>query len=175
MESLCQVPMSQVDAAVDLSSLPRVGGRYLGAVVKITNSGFFLWLLGQKCLVYVPYDNNFSFEFPKQNEDLFVFRVDRYCRYERGQDGIFCEGSIFKVWDRLPIDGLSYDAAAKPLSIDIPDCFRAMGFDKIPSEEKLKEQFRKEALQAHPDTGGTAKKFIILKNNYEKCKEYLHI
>lgn len=175
MESLCQIPTSQVDTAIDLSSLPRAGGRYLGVVVKVTNSGFFLWLLGQQCLVYVSYDNNFSYEFPKPNEDFFIFRVDRYCRYERGQDGIFCEGTIFKVWDRIPVNGLSYEAAEKPLSIDIPDCFRAMGFDEIPSEEKLKEQFRKEALQAHPDTGGTARKFIILKNNYEKCKEYLHI
>lgn len=171
--SLC-AKESRVDAAIDLSGLPRIGGVYRGMAVKITNDGFYLWLFGMKCLVYIPHDSNLSYSVPEQNE-LFNFRADRYCRYERGQDGVFCEGAVYNVERQPSIGEPICDIAEKPVSVAVPDCFRAMGFDEIPSEEKLKEQFHKEALQAHPDTGGTTRKFIILKNNYEKCKEYLHI
>lgn len=61
-----------------------------------------------------------------------------------------------------------------PQAADIPACFIALGFNHIPeTEEELKQRFRKRAKETHPDTGGSAEEFEVLKQNYLKCEAYM--
>lgn len=60
-----------------------------------------------------------------------------------------------------------------PAAASVPACFAALGFDHIPTEEELKQRFRARAKTAHPDAGGTAEEFEVLKKNYLACQSYL--
>lgn len=52
----------------------------------------------------------------------------------------------------------------------IEPCFAALGFTRRPtSKEEVKQQYRRMAIRLHPDSGGDAKAFIALKENYEEC------
>lgn len=58
-----------------------------------------------------------------------------------------------------------------PAAEVIPQCFIALQFDTIPTEEELKKRFRQLSKSAHPDAGGSDEQFIILKEAYdEACK-----
>lgn len=60
-----------------------------------------------------------------------------------------------------------------PPTTNVPACFAALGFDHIPTEDELKQRFRARAKTVHPDAGGTAEEFEVLKRNYLECQSYL--
>lgn len=60
-----------------------------------------------------------------------------------------------------------------PSAPKVPACFAALGFDHIPTEEELKQRYRARAKTVHPDAGGTAEEFEVLKRNYLACQSYL--
>lgn len=60
-----------------------------------------------------------------------------------------------------------------PAASSVPPCFAALGFDRIPTEEELKQRFRSRVKTVHPDAGGTAEEFEVLKRNYLECQSYL--
>jgi hypothetical protein len=60
-----------------------------------------------------------------------------------------------------------------PPPIDIPDCFKFMGFEQIPAgPEDVKERYRQLVKQCHPDVGGNAEDFKRLQNVSEKAIHY---
>lgn len=50
-----------------------------------------------------------------------------------------------------------------PAGVEVPGCFLALGFDRIPSSvEDVKRAYHEVAKRAHPDAGGSAERFRAL-------------
>ncbi|HHY67880.1 MAG TPA: J domain-containing protein [Alicyclobacillus sp.] len=67
------------------------------------------------------------------------------------------------------VEGMKY----LPPSTEIPECFRVLGFDSIPSGvDEVTERYRALAKQKHPDVGGSAEEFTKLQRAVEEAKQY---
>lgn len=62
---------------------------------------------------------------------------------------------------------------ALPKPKDVPDCFKKLGFDKIPSIEELKTRYRQTVKIAHPDHGGSEEYFLMVQSAYEEAEKVL--
>lgn len=67
------------------------------------------------------------------------------------------------------ISGMKYLPPAKP----IPQCFYILGLNKIPTEDELKNQYRKMVKLHHPDVGGSTEQMILINEAFESAKTYL--
>ena len=65
------------------------------------------------------------------------------------------------------VSGMKYLPEAK----SIPDCFKKMMFDEIPSKEELKMRYRNLCKTAHPDAGGNEEQFMVLKAAFEEAEK----
>ena len=60
-----------------------------------------------------------------------------------------------------------------PPAIDIPDCFKFLGFTEIPEDEnEVTQRYKKLSKTYHPDNGGTQEQFIALQNSAAQAKAY---
>ena len=60
-----------------------------------------------------------------------------------------------------------------PPAPEIPDCFRVLGYDRIPeSREDVGQRYKQLAKSAHPDAGGSDEQFHVLKAAYDKAVEH---
>lgn len=67
------------------------------------------------------------------------------------------------------IEGLK----ALPQSSEIPECFKFMGFEQIPSGiQEVEERYRMLAKKYHPDGGGSTELFIKLRKSVEQARNY---
>ncbi len=63
---------------------------------------------------------------------------------------------------------------ALPPAADIPDCFRVLGYDQLPSgRDEVTRRYRSLAKSAHPDAGGSKEQFQTLTAAYDQAMEYL--
>lgn len=62
---------------------------------------------------------------------------------------------------------------ALPAPVYIPDCFRVLGLDHIPSEDELKRAYREKANTTHPDKGGSPDAFHAVTSAYEDSLKFL--
>lgn len=61
-----------------------------------------------------------------------------------------------------------------PPPSEIPDCFRVLGYDRLPeNREDVGRRYKQLAKAAHPDTGGSAEQFQTLNQAYEVAMRYL--
>lgn len=62
---------------------------------------------------------------------------------------------------------------ALPPAAEIPDCFRVLGYEKIPdSAEEVTRRYKSLAKSAHPDAGGSEEQFQILHAAYDHAIKY---
>lgn len=59
-----------------------------------------------------------------------------------------------------------------PQTKDIPNCFRILQFNKIPTLEELHKRYKDLSKKTHPDVGGTAEQFIVIKDAYNEAIKY---
>ena len=60
-----------------------------------------------------------------------------------------------------------------PPSVDIPDCFKFMGFTEVPEDaDEVNQRYKKLSKTYHPDNGGTQEQFIALQESAAKAKAY---
>jgi len=60
-----------------------------------------------------------------------------------------------------------------PSATEIPDCFRVLGYDRIPADaEDVGRRFKRLAKSAHPDAGGSEEQFVTLNAAYERALKY---
>lgn len=60
-----------------------------------------------------------------------------------------------------------------PPATEIPDCFRVLGYDRLPeSREDVGRRFKQLAKAAHPDAGGSDEQFVTLNAAYEQAVKY---
>lgn len=72
------------------------------------------------------------------------------------------------------LDMLMAGVPALSSAADIPDCFKAMGFERLPEDaDAVKAKYREFAKSAHPDAGGDAAAFLALQTNFGTCLEWL--
>lgn len=62
---------------------------------------------------------------------------------------------------------------ALPTPVYVPDCFRALGLDHIPSEDELKKAYHEKVNIAHPDKGGTSNAFQAVTTAYNDSLKFL--
>lgn len=62
---------------------------------------------------------------------------------------------------------------ALPSSKAIPECFRLLGFNNIPSIQELKSRYRTIVKTTHPDVGGDSDYFISVQSAYEEAEKLL--
>ncbi len=68
------------------------------------------------------------------------------------------------------VTGMKY---LPPVS-DIPDCFRVLGYEQIPSgRDEITRRYRSLAKSAHPDAGGSKEQFQTLTGAYDQAMEYM--
>lgn len=68
------------------------------------------------------------------------------------------------------LDMLMAGVPALSAAADIPDCFKAMGFERLPEDaDSVKAKYRELAKSAHPDAGGDEDAFLALQSNLNKC------
>jgi hypothetical protein len=61
-----------------------------------------------------------------------------------------------------------------PPAVDLPDCFRYLGFKQMPKTvDEVKERYRELAKIMHPDTGGSEEEFEKLQKAKEEAIAYL--
>ena len=75
--------------------------------------------------------------------------------------GIYDLDTILAGFPALPV------AAAT-----IPDCFRVLGFDRIPEHSEVAQRYRELAKSAHPDAGGNEDWFKTLNEAHEQAEKY---
>lgn len=74
----------------------------------------------------------------------------------------------------VSLDMLLQGIPSLPAGQVMEDCFKALGFGQRPeSAEEVREQYLRMAKIIHPDVGGDASAFQVLKENYEQCLEVL--
>ena len=67
------------------------------------------------------------------------------------------------------VSGMKY----LPPPTEIPDCFRVLGYDRIPeSKEEVGRRFKQLAKSAHPDAGGSDERFKMLNTAYEQALKH---
>lgn len=72
------------------------------------------------------------------------------------------------------LDMLMAGVPALSAAADIPDCFKAMGFERLPEDaDSVKAKYRELAKNAHPDAGGDEEAFLLLRANLNKCLTWL--
>lgn len=60
-----------------------------------------------------------------------------------------------------------------PPAVDIPDCFRVLGYERIPdSADDVSRRYKSLAKSAHPDAGGSTEQFQILHTAYDQAIKY---
>ena len=62
---------------------------------------------------------------------------------------------------------------ALPKPKDIPECFKILGFTKIPKVAELKARYRTIVKSAHPDAGGEENYFIAIQSAYNESEKFL--
>ena len=62
---------------------------------------------------------------------------------------------------------------ALPRSADIPDCFKTLGFSKIPEKAELKTRYHQILKSAHPDTGGNDEYCTAVVSAYKAAESIL--
>lgn len=63
---------------------------------------------------------------------------------------------------------------ALPQTVYIPDFFRILGFDHVPtSVNEVEKAYRSKAKAVHPDVGGNTEDFLAVKSAYEAALKYL--
>ena len=68
------------------------------------------------------------------------------------------------------LDMLMAGVPALSAASDIPECFKAMGFERLPEDaDSVKAKYRELAKSAHPDAGGDEDAFLLLRANLNKC------
>ena len=95
-----------------------------------------------------------------------VYAADLFAAVVYSLEGLAraVEQGIFTL-DML-LAGVPSLPAAEPLE----ECFVAMGFDRRPeSVEEVREHYKALAKQHHPDKGGSALAFNLLRENYAAC------
>jgi len=61
-----------------------------------------------------------------------------------------------------------------PAPQQVPECFRVLGFDRIPGDvEDVRARYKLMARSAHPDAGGSAEEFQQLTAAAEEATRYL--
>lgn len=61
-----------------------------------------------------------------------------------------------------------------PAPAALPECFRALGFDRVPADpEEIRAKYKVMAKSAHPDAGGSAEQFHQLQAALEQALQYL--
>lgn len=61
-----------------------------------------------------------------------------------------------------------------PAPQQVPECFRVLGFDRIPADvEEVRARYKLMARSAHPDAGGSAEEFHQLTQAAEEATRYL--
>jgi len=63
---------------------------------------------------------------------------------------------------------------ALPASAPLPDCFKVLQFDVLPTGEKVIARYRQLAKAMHPDAGGTEEMFRKLTEAKDQAIEYLN-
>lgn len=62
-----------------------------------------------------------------------------------------------------------------PPATEIPQCFKTLLFNKVPSLEEVEKRYREFAKAVHPDAGGSEEGFINLRQAYDQAKAYLGV
>jgi hypothetical protein len=57
---------------------------------------------------------------------------------------------------------------------DTPDCLDTLGLDRSATEDDVREAFRAQSKELHPDHGGNPAAFPRLRDAYERWKRYRH-
>lgn len=61
-----------------------------------------------------------------------------------------------------------------PPPIEIPECFRILGFETMPSStHEIDARYRNLAKQYHPDAGGNGGDFDVIKRAAEQAKQHM--
>lgn len=61
-----------------------------------------------------------------------------------------------------------------PAPQQVPECFRVLGFDRIPGDaDEVRARYKLMALSAHPDVGGSSEEFQQLTRATEEALKYL--
>lgn len=69
------------------------------------------------------------------------------------------------------VSGMKY----LPPLIEIPNFFKTLGFEQLPSsEEEIKVRYKNLAKQLHPDMGGNAEDFMKIQKASEDAIKYLN-
>ena len=61
-----------------------------------------------------------------------------------------------------------------PASAPLPECFKVLQFDVLPTEEEIIARYRQLAKAMHPDVGGTEEMFRKLTEAKDQAIEYLN-
>lgn len=68
------------------------------------------------------------------------------------------------------LDMLMAGVPSLPPAAEAPECFRALGFERLPEDaDSVKAKYRELAKSAHPDAGGDEEAFLLLRANLNKC------
>ncbi len=82
---------------------------------------------------------------------------------------------IARMKDRgiYDLDTILAGFPALPPATEDPDCFRVLGYERIPdSVEEVTRRYKSLAKSAHPDAGGSEEQFVILNAAYEQAVKY---
>ena len=117
-----------------------------------------------------PYKFEHSIENARKHDSSIKYGSDAFAQVVLTLEDIarMTERGIYKLstW----IAGIK----ALPTPKEIPDCFKVLGFDNVPTLQELKTRYRIISKSAHPDVGGDAAYFISVQNAYEVAKDYFN-
>lgn len=60
-----------------------------------------------------------------------------------------------------------------PPATEVPDCFKVLHFNEMPTIEVLRRRYHQLAKSAHPDSGGSEEQFILLKKAFDEAREII--
>ncbi len=56
-----------------------------------------------------------------------------------------------------------------PPATEVPDCFKLLQFNSMPTIEELRRRYHQLAKSTHPDSGGSEAQFILIKKAYDEA------
>jgi hypothetical protein len=106
--------------------------------------------------------------FPKEMERRNQEREDNKRRYEQRKRFNAEQDSMFDNFFFNAMFASLFSKRARPV-----ESFTILGLDSSAGEDEVKTAYRKLALEAHPDKGGSQDKFIAITEAKNKCLVYL--